>query len=266
MKTCSRHLRSLLSAVAIVACTAASAAPDASTSAPPQAAETSGYIGLVAVDAPKYPGSSGRRDFALPIGAIVYRDRYFASALDGIGVYAYRDDYWKIGTALTLDVDRRKASDGPRTAGLGNIPESVRAEAFASFDSRFATARVSLGQDVSGNHTGLLGEAKVAAKWSPVDGLSLDFGPGATWGNARYMQTWFGVSAAQSAATSVPVHDVGDGIASVYLRLHASWRVDARWRLDAAVSRTRLADDAANSPVVEQRMGTSSQIALVRLF
>jgi outer membrane protein len=266
MKTCSRHLRSLLSAVAIVACTAASAAPDASTSAPPQAAETSGYIGLVAVDAPKYPGSSGRRDFALPIGAIVYRDRYFASALDGIGVYAYRDDYWKIGTALTLDVDRRKASDGPRTAGLGNIPESVRAEAFASFDSRFAAARVSLGQDVSGNHTGLLGEAKVAAKWSPVDGLSLDFGPGATWGNARYMQTWFGVSAAQSAATSVPVHDVGDGIASVYLRLHASWRVDARWRLDAAVSRTRLADDAANSPVVEQRMGTSSQIALVRLF
>jgi len=266
MKTCSRHLQSLLSAVAIVACTAASAAPDTPASAAPQAAQTSGYVGLAAIDTPKYPGSSGRRDFVLPIGAIVYRDRYFASALDGIGVYVYRDEYWKIGSALTLDVDRRHASDSPRTTGLGNIPESVRADVFATFDSRFATARVSVGQDVSGDHTGLLGEAKVAAKWSPTDRLSLDFGPGATWGNARYMQTWFGVSAAQSAAASVPAHDVGDGIASIYLRLGATWRVDTRWRIDAAVSRTRLAHDAANSPVVEQRMGTSSQIAVVRLF
>ncbi len=259
-------LRSLLPAVALLAASAASAAPDAASPAQPQAAQTCGYVGLAALESPRYPGSSQRRAIVLPIGAIVYRDRYFASALDGVGVYLYRDEYWKLGTALTLDLDRRHASDSPRTAGLGDIPESVRADVFASFDSRFATARASVGQDVSGGRTGLRGDAKVAVKWSPVDSLSLEFGPGATWGNARYMQTWFGVSSGQSAASGAPEHEVGGGVTSVYARLGATWHVDARWRVDAAVERTRLAHDAADSPVVEQRLGTSAQVAVVRVF
>jgi outer membrane protein len=266
MNILTRSLPTLFSVAVLLASSTASAAPDASPTMEPQAAQTTGYVGLVAVEMPKYPGSSGTRGFVLPIGAIVYQERYFASALDGIGLYLYQDNYWKIGTALTLDVDRRHASDSPRTAGLGNIPESVRADVFASFDSRFATAHVSLGQDVSGSRTGLLGEAKVAAKWSPVDRLSLDFGPGATWGNARYMQTWFGISSAQSATTGVAEHTMDGGLASVYVRLGASLRLDTRWRIDAGIERTRLAHAAADSPVVEQRLGTAAQIAVVRVF
>lgn len=87
-----------------------------------------------------------------------------------------------------------------------------------------------------------------------------------TWGDARYIETWFGVTAAQNDASGLSERRYDAGVATAYLRLGASWRFNPRWSISGDIERTRLANAAARSPVVEQRFGTSAQLALVRAF
>jgi outer membrane protein len=102
----------------------------------------------------------------------------------------------------------------------------------------------------------------------------IDFGPrrrlllGASLTGAgdRYMQTWYGVTPTQSAASGYALYDAPEGLRD--LSLSATWREDFadRWAGFASLGATRLLGPAADSPLVRQRSSAGLSVGLVRRF
>jgi outer membrane protein len=63
----------------------------------------------------------------------------------------------------------------------------------------------------------------------------------------------YGIDAAQSAASGLPVFDAGGGVRSLGAGTQARYQWNAQWASHAFVEYTRLTGDVANSPIVAQR-------------
>ncbi|PWG72821.1 MipA/OmpV family protein [Enterobacter mori] len=87
-----------------------------------------------------------------------------------------------------------------------------------------------------------------------------------SWGSDKYMQTYYGVSAAQSAASGFARHDAGAGIYAYSLNLDWTHRLTSRWSVLAAAGVTQLAGDAADSPIVQRKRSPTGSLKVTYSF
>ena len=92
------------------------------------------------------------------------------------------------------------------------------------------------------------------------------FALGATWADRDYMQTYFGVTAAQAQATSFSVYTPKSGSRKVDASVGAEYAMASSWKLQANLAISRLADVAAASPIVGRRNGASAALAVAYEF
>ena len=200
--------------------------------------------------APKFPGSDDYRAHLAPALHLAYGPVFFGAG--GLGIVLHRAQGWRFGLNL-LPGAGRKESDDPHLTGLGDIDRTLRAGAFAVYSERGWLARVHVATDIAGNHQGTIARADVFARLRGGEGLGFFAGPGITWGNREYMQTFFGVTPEQSARSGLPAFDAGAGVASARLSAGAIYRLNARWRMIGSYSVARLTGDAGASPITESR-------------
>jgi len=86
-----------------------------------------------------------------------------------------------------------------RLTGMGNVQTSTEAGVGAGYRPMMLVARQSLGER---GPNGAQVDLTVEIPWSLSDRFGLRFALGATWADQDYMQTYFGVTAAQAQATS----------------------------------------------------------------
>ena len=87
-----------------------------------------------------------------------------------------------------------------------------------------------------------------------------------SWGSGKYMQTYYGVSAAQSAASGFARHDAGAGIYAYSLNLDWTHRLTSRWSVLAAAGVTQLTGDAADSPIVQRKTSPTGSLKVTYSF
>ncbi|WP_431140336.1 MipA/OmpV family protein [Enterobacter mori] len=87
-----------------------------------------------------------------------------------------------------------------------------------------------------------------------------------SWGSDKYMQTYYGVSAAQSAASGFARHDAGAGIYAYSLNLDWTHRLTSRWSVLAAAGVTQLTGDAADSPIVQRKTSPTGSLKVTYSF
>lgn len=87
-----------------------------------------------------------------------------------------------------------------------------------------------------------------------------------SWGSDKYMQTYYGVSAAQSAASGFARHDAGAGIYAYSLNLDWTHRLTSRWSVLAAAGVTQLTGDAADSPIVHRKTSPTGSLKVTYSF
>lgn len=87
-----------------------------------------------------------------------------------------------------------------------------------------------------------------------------------SWGSDKYMQTYYGVSAAQSAASGFARHDAGTGIYAYSLNLDWTHRLTSRWSVLAAAGVTQLTGDAADSPIVQRKTSPTGSLKVTYSF
>ncbi|MFH2243364.1 MipA/OmpV family protein [Enterobacter sichuanensis] len=87
-----------------------------------------------------------------------------------------------------------------------------------------------------------------------------------SWGSDNYMQTYYGVSAAQSAASGFARHDAGAGIYAYSLNLDWTHRLTSRWSVLAAAGVTQLTGDAADSPIVHRKTSPTGSLKVTYSF
>ncbi len=71
-----------------------------------------------------------------------------------------------------------------------------------------------------------------------------------SWGSSKYMQTYYGVSDAQSAASGFARHDAGAWIYAWSMDLDWNHKLTARWSVLAAAGVTQLTGEAGDNPIV----------------
>lgn len=219
-----------------------------------------GTVGVV----PKYEGSSNYELRPLPYIDASYKDLIFVRGLAaGANLVTVRGprpgDGLRMGPILRYGFGREE-SDDEALRGLGDIDDAIEIGAFASYSSGPWVADLQLVKDVAGGHEGVLADAGIAWRTGITPRMRLTVRASTSWADDTHMQNVFGISAAQSARSGLPVHDAGSGFKNVGLALTLGYGLTQNWSVSGRVGYSRLVGDAADSPIVEDR-GAKNQVS-----
>ncbi|EPA1039476.1 MipA/OmpV family protein [Enterobacter bugandensis] len=87
-----------------------------------------------------------------------------------------------------------------------------------------------------------------------------------SWGSGKYMQTYYGVNAAQSAASGFARHDAGAGIYAWSMNLDWTYRLTSRWSVLTSAGVTQLMGDAGDSPIVQRKTSPTGSLKVTYSF
>lgn len=214
-------------------------------------------VGLAAEVQPVYDGAHAYRISGGPVINIQYRDRAFFSTGDGLGVNILHGKHYQVGFSLAYDLGRKEKDDLANLHGMGNISAAPVVKAFGSWAiSKYfpMVLRVDVRQFVGGAQ-GLVGDAGV---YIPLPGSSKTFvmfaGPSITMATHHYLQTLYGVSAEQSAASGHPVYDIPHaGTSAAGVGFSATKFITEHWLINADMAINQIRGSPAHSPLVERR-------------
>ncbi|HEU0058440.1 MAG TPA: MipA/OmpV family protein [Hyphomicrobiaceae bacterium] len=152
----------------------------------------------------------------------------------------------------------RDQDDAARLAGLGDIDGGLVVGAYAGYRVGPWFLSASYHHQVTGDDdTGGLVRLAIDHTWRLTPTAKLVTSIGTAYASSDYMQTYFGVTAAQSAASvaGLPQFDPSAGFKDVSVGATATIELDPRWTLYLTGRYSRLIGDAADSPVIETENG-----------
>ena len=189
----------------------------------------------------------------------------FFIGFGGAGVNLYRAPGLRMGALVSLGPGRNESTDA-RLAGLGDVDRTVLAGLFAVHATRSFVTRVATYTDIGGEHHGTLARLDVLARFRAGERVGFFAGPGVTWGSSQYNQTFFGVTDEQSLRSGFPAFAAGSGINNARLTAGTNYRFAPNWRLFGGLTASRLAGDAAASPITEDKMQYRAFLSAIYLF
>jgi outer membrane scaffolding protein for murein synthesis (MipA/OmpV family) len=214
---------------------------------------------------PKYPGSSQIQVLPFPVQDISWKDRVFSQGPDVLGVNALAGENYHAGASLSFDFQSRKSSDDARLKGLPDVHVGPKLRLFADYTWWAFTGSAAVYRDIAGTGQGLTAMADLFVS-APLGKLLLSAGPGVTWANATYTQTFFGVNAQESAASGLPQYSTHSGLRDVHFNVNALYKFDAHWSANVAAVVGRLQKSAAGSPITERRLDVNGMASVLYRF
>ena len=230
-------------------------------------------LGIGAGVAPNYEGSDEYTVFPFPIfsfGTGVEGPRRFEfRGLDDIRLHVLRAGGFSAGPIAGYAFGRDE-DDADILDGIGDIGGGFVGGVFAAYDFRVSpNATVGLDVGISHQFTGdpLDEDVPGNAAFDAEYGYEVDFGVsanirmspraslalrvGAVYADEDYMDTHFGINAAQAANSTagLAAFDADAGIKNVYGNANLAFDVTERVQVRAGVGYSRLLGDAADSPV-----------------
>jgi len=225
-----------------------------------------GRAGLAVIAGREYQGSDESRTMAVPLIEYQWANGWFAGTTNGVGYnFSDRQDM-QYGARLTPAFGRKESRSQP-LRGMGDI--DARAE-IGGFFNYFVSKEVSLSSSLrygSGqNSNGLLADLGLGYSTELSGNLRLGLGVAATLANAEYMQSYFGVTAAQAARSGYALYKPGAGLRDVRANLSLTYRINPNMSATAGISTSMLSGDASDSPLVRQKSTTSGLLAVAYSF
>ncbi len=217
---------------------------------------------------PRYAGA--KQNAAAPVLLLDYSmaNGVFASTLRGLG-YGGQAGPLRYSAALGYrggrsDKDETSAfgnSGGARLKGMGKIEGNASAALGVGYAllpelELGASADVPLSHTDNGKNLHLTLTGQLIAR--PGDSLSLALAAG--FGDSKYGQTYYGVSAAQAARTPFKAYRAGSGLYETGATLTWVHTLDARWNVTTMLGVTALVKDAADSPLSERKTAPSAAV------
>jgi outer membrane protein len=213
-------------------------------------------VGGVAIIQPTFEGSNNYEvvgfPFAFPIfsgGGPGIFSRFEAKGLDDVRFKLIERGGFVAGPLGGYNLGRDEDNDDALD-GLGDVDGGVVAGGFVGyrvgpvlFDTSF--------HNTFGDDGGYLIRFGAEVERPLRERLLLTARIGATYADEDYMQNYFGVNAAQSAASGLAEFDADAGFKDVFAEVGLKAQLDANWEARASVRYSRLLGDAADSPIVE---------------
>lgn len=222
---------------------------------PPAWALTLGALGGIR---PDYQGSDDYTGFGAPLVDLRYRDIFFLSSRDGIGVSVFRSNGFAVGPLLRYRFGRDQ-DDNDALKGLGDVGGTVEGGAFVRWQNGGWVVNVNAAQGLNGGgNRGFSAYASVGYGGRFAERWSYSVGPNVTWADSQFMQAYFGVTPDQAVTSGYRPYSPGSGVKDVGLAGTLTWRFAERAAATALVEVSQLLDGAADSPIVDQK-GSATQ-------
>jgi len=213
-------------------------------------------LGVGAMVQPRYEAADSYLVYPFPIVAV---GRFYFPGLGQVvdgrrkaGIFFYPSFNY---------IGERKASDSTDLTGTNTIDWALELGLGGGFRTEHFRAFAELRQGING-HTGQVGQLGIDGIIYPAEKWEVSFGPRADFASGEYMETYFGVTAAEAANSGgrLTQYDPGAGFKSVGLAARASYDINDDFRFHLQGGYNRLIGDAADSPIAEN--GSENQFSL----
>lgn len=223
---------------------------------------------------PRYSGSDKSRVTTAMMLDYTMANGFFASSTRGIG-YGNNIGKFDYNAALSYragrkdhDVDSDSLSDGSDyLRGMGD----VKGSALGVFGLGYGVAdwlNLQLQAEVPfserNNGAALHFGINSPLYTSPNNTVTLALT--GSWGTDKYMQTYYGVSASQSAASRFTRYDAGAGVYAWSMNLDWTHKFNEDWSVVAAAGVTQLTGDARNSPIMQRKTSPTGSLLVTYRF
>lgn len=160
-------------------------------------------------------------------------------------------------------IGKRSASDHAELAGLEDVDLSVEVGFGLGYTQRNFEAYGDIRYGAIGHHA-WVGELGANLVMHPSDQLTLRVGPRLFAGTSDYANTYFGVTAAEAAASggNFTAFDAKGGVLSAGVELGATYDINDKWGVDGAIRWDKYRGSAENSPIVQQGRDNSLSLRL----
>ncbi|ALV55252.1 MipA/OmpV family protein [Burkholderia cenocepacia] len=209
--------------------------------------------------APRYPGSNQYRGVVAPSFSATFGNGFFIDSTEGAGYRLNLPHGAFVSTAVSYDAGRADENrfDLPGSdylKGMGRIPGSVLVGVRAGV-TLFDTAELSVTIDTPVTHTsrGVSGHVDLAVPVLKTSQHEIVVTGTVHAGSGRYMQTFYGVTDAQSMTSRFRPYSVSGGIDSAAMAVAWTWSLSRHWSVLATGGVTRLLGRAGDSPIVQSR-------------
>jgi len=226
----------------------------------PATTKWEGAIGPVFAWSPAYSGASGRKVSVVP-GLYLRYGRFSISnsssfvtrrrddVLRGLGLNLVDRDRVRVNLSLRLDRGRR-SSVSASLGGIHGVRSTLRARTTATW--QFAHGwKLGAGwnSDVLGHGGGQVLDLSVGHDTRLSPRLTWGVSTGVAWASRRYMRSYHGVTAEESALTGYATYTPDAGLRDVSVGTGWRMEINPRWAGFANASVGRLLGPAADSPL-----------------
>ena len=219
-------------------------------------------VGLGAANLPRYKGADERETKPVPL-INVQQGRFFARTDAGIGLNVYQNAHVTVGASVNW-MKGYKEEDAP--AGIGEVKDALGGRVFVSTHLAGAIVTVSATQALSAKERGLQFDTRVSYPWRATDRLTVVHSVAVSAGNAKYMNTYFGVDSARSVQSGLPQYQAKAGVKEATVGTMASYRMTDRWAITGGVVAGQLLGDAAKSPIVRRKSNATGIVGVSYVF
>ena len=231
-----------------------------------------GAGGFVTVG-PVYEGSDEFEVRGFPIIFPTFGDgggesRLIFRGLDDIRFAAFSHSGFRAGPLLGYRFGR-DAGDAVELGGLGSPGDGIVLGGFAQYGFGGAFADVAFSKQVSGqSDNGFLAQIGAGYDFDITDRLSSRIYAAGTYASEDYMDQYFSVTAAQSAASvaGYPVFNASAGFKNVEINGSVNFAATEMLSLRASVGYSRIVGDAADSPITVSDDQFSGGLGLIYRF
>lgn len=234
------------------------------------AAATDVKVGGVGILKPTYEGSDSYEvvgaPFAFPVFSSTSNGTVAFNGADDVRFRLLQEQGFEAGPLAGYAFGRDEG-DGLLLRGLGDVDGGVIVGGYVGYRVSSLFFDVSYHHIVSGD-TGGFFRLGVSNTFQVSPQLKAKIRVGATYADDDYMQEYFGITAAQSAASTagLAAYDASAGFKDVHVKLSGTYDIDNRWSLTGSAGYKRLIEDAADSPIVEAEDQFSASLGVTYRF
>lgn len=254
--TVNTRIASVLALFSIVAVSQSAVAQ----TAPENKEQASTVVGFGAGYVPEYDGAQKRRAIPVLFGEYRNGEGFFVSSMRGIGMEKQAGEFG-VSAALSYRGGRKDQRSNSSLfgsddlKGMGDIPGSAVANLevstlLAGQVKLYAGANLALSNRDNGNSF-KFGVSRLIFQTS-ADQVGLDFS--AEYADRKFNQTYFGVTTQQSQNSGYRAYSPKAGLNQMSASIAWNHVIDSRWSVRTMAGVTQLTGDAANSPIVKNKV------------
>jgi outer membrane protein len=219
-------------------------------------------VGGAVLNAPKFEGASGRVFVFQPMVSLgkAGPSARFSSRNDNISLAFLDTGTFRAGAAGRL-IWERDGGTHPHLAHLSPVRFGGEAGGFAEiYPTDFLRLRGEVRHGIR-SHDGVVVDVAADAFFDVTETIQLSAGPRASWASAGYFDAYYGVDAAEAAASGLAPYDPEGGIKSYGVGGAVTWKTTDQLTTSVFAEYARLTGPAAKSSLVRTH-GSKDQLLI----